>query len=297
MTTTAPGMFSVVVPTYHRNATLAECLTRLAPGTQTLAGPAYEVIVTDDGSTATAQAMVAERFPWARWAAGPRRGPAANRNHGASLARGDWLAFTDDDCLPTPGWLAAFADAAGDADVLEGRTTCAAGVSSILDEAPINLTGGNLWSCNLAIRVTAFHGTGGFDERFPHAAVEDMEFAGRVARGGRAVRFVPAAVVDHPPRPRRLGVPAGRVWEGRVLLARFDPRTLPGALPVHVAKLRARQVLTAGPSVEAARFAWSSVVEWVVVTASWRRWVARYAGATPIRPTPPSATPAGPGDT
>jgi glycosyltransferase involved in cell wall biosynthesis len=234
-------LISVVIPTRHRNKALAECLQRLAPGVQTLPADGYEVIVTDDGSVTTAEVLVRERFPWARWTAGPRRGPAANRNHGASVARGDCLAFTDDDCLPSPGWLAAFAAA-------------------------------------------MFHGTGGFDERFPHAWVEDVEFHTRVVQAGLTVRFVPDAVVDHPPRRRRLGVAAGRLWEGRVLLATLDPPTLPQPLPVHVAKWRIGQLMTAGVSGQSLRFAWSSLVEWAVVVASWRRWTARYAGAKRLVP-------------
>jgi GT2 family glycosyltransferase len=281
-------LISVVIPTRHRNKALAECLQRLAPGVQTLPADGYEVIVTDDGSVTTAEVLVRERFPWARWTAGPRRGPAANRNHGASLARGEWLAFTDDDCLPSAGWLAAFAAAAaaGDADVLEGRTTCDAGIHSILDEAPINLTGGNLWSCNMTIAWDSFDRLGRFDERFPHAAVEDIEFQIRVGRAGLRVRFVAAATVDHPPRRRLLGRRAGSLWEGRVLLMSLDPSTLPEWLPLHVAKIRARQLLAGRPSFVRLRFAWSVVVEVLSVLWRHRAWSRRYAGSTmiPVRP-------------
>ena len=88
MTDVLANMISVVIPTRHRNDPLAECLARLAPGVQTLAADRYEVIVTDDGSAETSADVVRQRFPWARWAAGPRRGPAANRNNGARQARG-----------------------------------------------------------------------------------------------------------------------------------------------------------------------------------------------------------------
>jgi len=40
----------------------------------------------------------------------PRRGVAYARNRGVEVARGEILAFTDDDCVPEPGWLRAMAE-------------------------------------------------------------------------------------------------------------------------------------------------------------------------------------------
>src|SRR5215216_2945474 len=102
---------SVIIPTRHRNDALSECLRNLAPGCQTLAPAAYEVIVCDDGVTSSAETLIKSDFPWARWLQGPRQGPAANRNCGASEASGDWFVFTDDDCLPSPQWLERFSEA------------------------------------------------------------------------------------------------------------------------------------------------------------------------------------------
>jgi glycosyltransferase involved in cell wall biosynthesis len=65
-------IFSVIIPTYHRNDLLAKCLDCLAPGTQTLHTEQYEVIVTDDGSQTTAEEMIKQQYPWAKWVAGPR---------------------------------------------------------------------------------------------------------------------------------------------------------------------------------------------------------------------------------
>src|SRR5215213_11648746 len=106
--TAVPKLISVVIPTRDRNETLARCLDRLAPCAQSLSHDQYEVIVTDDSAHAAARELLFDRYPWARWTGGPRRGPAANRNAGMRAARGEWLAFTDDDCLPEPGWLSAF---------------------------------------------------------------------------------------------------------------------------------------------------------------------------------------------
>ncbi|MFQ3588620.1 MAG: glycosyltransferase [Fimbriimonadaceae bacterium] len=196
---------SVVIPTYRRNDLLARCLDALSPGVQTLPAEHYEVIVTDDGPEGdNAQAMVAERYPWARWTQGPRRGPAANRNHGARQVRSEWIVFTDDDCVPDPGWLKAFADARTahpDAEVLEGKTVCREGIPSPLYASPTNETGGYLWSCNMAIAKALFDELNGFDESFPFAAMEDVDLRERILSAGRRFPFVTEAVVNHPPRP------------------------------------------------------------------------------------------------
>jgi GT2 family glycosyltransferase len=198
-----PARFTVVVPACSRPATLAECLARLAPGTQTLPTSQYEVIVTDDSPERVVHDLVAERFPWVHWTAGPRRGPATNRNHGAAQARHEWLAFTDDDCLPEPGWLAAFAEVISQPnspplEVLEGRTYADRPRRSLAERSPLNTHGGYLWSCNLAVRAEVFRRLGGFNEGFPFAAMEDVDFARRLRAAGAPERFVAAAGICHP---------------------------------------------------------------------------------------------------
>ena len=180
-------LISVVVPTCRRPDLLARCLDRLAPGAQTLPADQSEVLVTDDG-VPTAEALLAEKYPWASWGPGPRRGPAANRNAGARRSRGEWLAFTDDDCVPDPGWLAGFVAAAHD------------GCRSPLDHTPANPAGGYLWSCNMLVRRATFGEVGGFDEAFPNPHMEDVDLRERLVRAGHPFEFVPGAVVDHPPR-------------------------------------------------------------------------------------------------
>lgn len=185
--------FSVVIPTCHRPDLLARCLRGLSVADA-------EIIVSDDSRDDASRALVERDFPQVRWVAGPRRGPAANRNNGARAATGEWLAFVDDDCEPQSGWLAALARAAAEVDVVEGCTRAPGATDSPFEEHVENLHGGVLWSCNFAIRREAFERLGGFDEDFLEAGGEDMEFAWRVSRTGLRVRFAPEALVHHPPR-------------------------------------------------------------------------------------------------
>jgi GT2 family glycosyltransferase len=193
-------LFSVIIPTYHRNDLLAKCLNCLAPGVQTLPANQYEVIVTDDGSKTTAEAMIQIYYPWARWVAGPRKGPAANRNHGVKYAQGEWLAFTDDDCLPEPHWLAAYAAAISEpALALEGAIHPLGDPDQDLAECPVNLTGGWFWSANIAVKRLVFEDIGGFDANYPLAAHEDQDLKLRLDPI-TTILFLPNAIVFHPVR-------------------------------------------------------------------------------------------------
>ena len=194
---------SVIIPTRHRLGHLSRCLEALTPGRQSCASDRYEVIVTDDGHNPTAENLVRSKYPWARWVAGPRRGPAANRNQGARHARRDWLAFTDDDCEPAPGWVGALLEAAAaeEVAVIEGKTIIPDKRDNPFLHGVENLSGGNYWTCNLATRKDTFGQIGGFDEDFLEPGGEDLEFAHRIRRHSLPTLFCPQALVLHPVRP------------------------------------------------------------------------------------------------
>lgn len=197
----ASPLFSVVIPTRHRNDLLAKCLDCLQRGVQTLSANQYEVIVTDDGADSTAEQMIHDRYPWVKWVPGPRKGPAANRNNGAKVAQGEWLVFTDDDCLPDAQWLAAYAEAIAqnpNCAVFEGRIHVDRPRQSLAEKSPTNETGGYLWSCNLAIWKTLFEALTGFDERFPYAAMEDVDLRLRLIQSGHHFLFAQNAAICHP---------------------------------------------------------------------------------------------------
>jgi GT2 family glycosyltransferase len=194
---------SVVIPTCNRPDLLEKCLRCLAPEVQGLPADRYEVIVSDDSRNDSSSILVSRSFPWVRWLQGPRQGPAANRNHGARNANAEWLAFTDDDCLPEPGWLRAFCAEieTGKASVYEGRTFTEANTKGPFWAAPSNETGGLLWSCNMAVRRDVFWGLAGFDASFPFPHLEDVDFRERLRAAGHDFVFCPKAGVFHPLRP------------------------------------------------------------------------------------------------
>jgi glycosyltransferase involved in cell wall biosynthesis len=174
---------SVIIPTYHRNDLLAKCLDCLTPGVQVLPAEQYEVIVTDDGSKTTAKEMICDRYPWAKWVAGPRKGPAANRNNGAQYGQGEWLVFTDDDCLPDPNWLSAFADATtGSALALEGAIHPLGDPNQDLAECPVNLTGGWVLVGKCCCEAIAYLSKSAVSIPTTPAAHEDVDMKLRLSR-------------------------------------------------------------------------------------------------------------------
>jgi GT2 family glycosyltransferase len=193
--------FTIIVPTCRRDEALALCLERLTASVQRRPTDDFEVVVTNDGDMEPTTELIRSRFPWARHTEGPKRGPAANRNHGAAIAKGDWLLFTDDDCIPDPTWIAAYAAAIEtrpNCKVFEGRVYADRPRRSLAETAPLNETGGYLWSCNFAIARALFAEIGGFDDRFAYAAMEDVDLAKRLRARGSEITFTPEASVCHP---------------------------------------------------------------------------------------------------
>jgi GT2 family glycosyltransferase len=221
------SQLSIVIPTCNRPHLLAKCLERLAAEFQSFPREQYEVIVTDDGADHSAEKMIHSHFPWAAWVRGPRNGPAANRNNGARNARSDWLIFTDDDCIPDAHWLHAYSEAIAndpECSVFEGRTYAGSPRQTLADVSPINETGGYLWSCNFAVRRTLFESMRGFDERFPHAAMEDVDLWRRLTDCGQTIRFVSRASVCHPWRTLRGTRPLRQHEESTLLYLKLHPK-------------------------------------------------------------------------
>jgi GT2 family glycosyltransferase len=209
-----PRRFSIVVPTYDRLRRLAACLDALAA----LDYPrdAYEVVVVDDGSSTPLDDVVAAHAGDAtvRLHRQANAGPACARNAGLAHATGDWLAFTDDDCAPEPGWLAALA-AAADAHpdaLLGGHTTngldgnrCAAASQLLVTYLYEELRAGPgeasepafFASNNIAAPAGRLRDLGGFDAAFPLAAGEDRDLCDRWRHAGGRLVHVPEAVVVH----------------------------------------------------------------------------------------------------
>lgn len=270
--------FSVIIPTRNRPELLSRCLDRLAPGAQSLPADRYEVIVSDDGTGATRD-LLARTYPWARWSAGPGRGPASNRNAGARLANAPYLVFADDDCVPDPSWLAGFLPAVSlSIDLAPGRIVSREPWLSPLEHAPLNETGDAIWSCNMLVRREVFARLRGFDERFPHAHMEDLDFQTRARALAVTELFAREAVVDHPPRRLAWGSALAVTHYGEVLFSTLhrSPVSLFSTLR-RISSSRWRAIRAHPQSGHTMSAIASLVAELVHVVRHWRAWRAQAA--------------------
>ncbi|MFF4354971.1 mycofactocin biosynthesis glycosyltransferase MftF [Streptomyces sp. NPDC001530] len=216
---------TVVVPVRDHAAALGRLLSAL--------GPVAKVVVVDDGSEvplagATVRHDVA-------------LGPAAARNSGWRTVSTDLVAFLDADVQPEPGWLEPLLGHFEDPDVaaVAPRVRSRPGPTlleryertrSSLDlgdtPAPVRPGGrvGYVPSAALVVRASALREHGGFDERMQFG--EDVDLVWRLAAAGRQVRYEPAAVVRHDPRP------TWRAWARQ----RFDYGTSAAPLAIRHGK-------------------------------------------------------------
>jgi GT2 family glycosyltransferase len=203
-------VFSIVVPTYNRPKRLAGFLASL-----TLLNydrDAFEVVLIDDGSEVDLEPVAAayrERLNvvFLRQSHG---GVARGRHSGAVAARGKYLAFTDDDCMPDPEWLRLLQQA------LEDTPGCAAGgyTANALASNPYSAASQALISYlydrfnadprkavfftgnNMAMPRELYERIGGLDVTWPMCG-EDRDFCARWRQEGRPMVYVPQAVVRH----------------------------------------------------------------------------------------------------
>jgi glycosyltransferase involved in cell wall biosynthesis len=219
-----PPRVSVVIPTRNRHDLLDQALRAL--DRQTFGD--VEVVVVDDGSSPPVAEVFRERTVRGREVRVLRQeghGAVRARLAGIAATTGEVLAFTDSDCEPQPGWLAAALRRIDDgADLVAGRTRPFRPVAP-LERAVSEAKGGLFPSCNLVVRRSVYDAVGGFDVdaaarwgfRWTPGAKglgfgEDTLFGWTVARSHRAV-YEEEALVLHRVFPPDRGEWFGRSWQ------------------------------------------------------------------------------------
>ena len=224
----AAELISVIVCTCNRPASLRKTLRSILAADW----PCFEVIVVDNAPALSATRDAVEELMDGRlrYVPEPVAGLSRARNRGVLEARGEIVAFTDDDVIADPGWLPALA-----AGFTRGSAVaCVTGLvpAAELATAPQAYFDAKVkWSqslrprlydtdrnrgsaalypyaageigagANFAVRRREFDLVGSFDEALgvgtPSEGGEDLDFFARLLLAGRQIAFEPSAIVWH----------------------------------------------------------------------------------------------------
>ena len=280
---------SVILSTYNRGYTLTVALESIA-ASQLPECVEWEVLVVDNNSKDHTRQVV-ERFcnrhpRRFRYLFESRQGLSHARNRGIQEARGEIIAFMDDDVTVAPNWLRElmspfqnpeYAGAGGRILPAQDFTP----PSWLLLDDPMNLAGtlalfdlgpeaGQLtkppYGTNMAYRRAMFEKYGGFRTDLGRSgdnlmSNEDTEFGHRLLRFGQRLWYQPSAVVYHPIPKKRLTKKYFRAWwfaYGRAMLRQDGLREPYLGVPRHFLSIFSRTIrwmLATDPKV---RFYWET---------------------------------------
>ncbi|MFI5005803.1 MAG: glycosyltransferase [Solirubrobacterales bacterium] len=195
---------SVVVCSYNGSKTLDGCLRSL----ETLNYPDYEVILVNDGSTDSVP-EIAARYPYIRYHVQENRGLSVARNVGMEMARGEIIAYTDDDCFADADWLYFLvaklietgASGVGGPNLLPTGDGPVAACVSASPGTPAHIliddnVAEHIPGCNMAFLADRLRAIGGFDPVYTKAG-DDVDLCWRLQEEGDKIVFAPAAMVWH----------------------------------------------------------------------------------------------------
>jgi len=199
--------FSIIIPVYNTAAYLERCISAV----KSIDFPAneYEILAVDNNSTAGSLELLS-KFEGIRVLREKKQGSYAARNHAVRESKGEFLAFTDSDCMSLPNWLKSIESALQDparqivmgpriAESKRRSVQLLAAYESKKDELVFESTSPDLYygfTNNMGVRKSAYDRCGPFEER-PRGA--DTIFVRRVVNefGCHAVCYNKQMLVRH----------------------------------------------------------------------------------------------------
>jgi glycosyltransferase involved in cell wall biosynthesis len=206
---------SVVICTRNRPDLIGNAVASVLAN----AYPTFDVLVvdqSDDDRTGEVVRGLAVSHENLRYLHTSTAGLSRAYNTGVRESNGELLAFTDDDCVAPPNWIAAIVtafQAEPDADMLYGQVLLPAALAGCTDVVPtLPITrprrisyqdGFQIYGmgANFAARRRLFGRIGGFDEALggggPLRSSQDFDFQYRAYLAGATVLLRPEVTVDH----------------------------------------------------------------------------------------------------
>jgi mycofactocin glycosyltransferase len=205
---------SIIVAAHGRPAATRACVQSLLA--LDYPGERIEIIVVDDASDPPLDGALAD-LPVRLLRLEDNIGQSAARNLAAAEAEGALLAFTDNDCVASPGWLRDLVPYFGDPDIaiVGGRvvapppTGAVAAFEAVRSPLDMGASRGPvgpreavayLPTCNLMVRRDVLLACGGFAAEM--RVGEDVDFAWRVLQTGARVHYAAAGTITHDHRAR-----------------------------------------------------------------------------------------------
>lgn len=210
-----PIKVSIIIPTYNRPGLLKRCVLALL--TQHFSENEYEIIIATDGPDEPTSSMVAgiiQSEPVSNldcYSLETKKGPAAARNLGWKMAKGELILFTDDDCIPSPEWIKNYADAFDGYDesliAFTGKIIVPRSAKPTDFELnTAHLETADFVTANCACSRSALEVVNGFNEAFTMAWREDSDLEFKLLEKRIPIKKIEEAVVVHPVRKAAWGV-------------------------------------------------------------------------------------------
>jgi glycosyltransferase involved in cell wall biosynthesis len=207
--------FSVIIPFYNAADTLGQCLKSF---TKQIFND-FELILVDNNSNDHSN-MIAARFAHSphpfpvRLICETEAGPGSARNAGIAIAQGDWVVFTDADCIISSSWLGDYAQKTDHVDENIGAIAgsihftqpvnpvqacaCLFTLPPIREEQTFHQlthgTGG-FPTANLAVRKSVLEEIGGF--RNGKVYGEDYHLCTKIYKAGYRIHAFTDAMLEH----------------------------------------------------------------------------------------------------
>ncbi len=196
---------SVVIPCYNAKRTIGLTLQALIQ--QTYPGPT-EIIVVDDGSSDQTFELI-RSFPDVIYIHQENQGPAVARNRGFRASSGEFVFFTDSDCIPEPRWIEKCLSGFQNSDI---AVVCGSyGIANpeymlarcihqeilyrhqyLMPDFPKAFG-----SYNFCVRRKVFEAVSGFSETYRNPSGEDNDLSYKILRTGARIYFSRHCYVEH----------------------------------------------------------------------------------------------------
>ncbi len=197
---------SIVIPVKNNQEGIDRFLTSMIADVDAKEHP-KEIVVVDNGSDRMTSVRVECPFP-VRVLSCTRRGPGAARNVGVSASTGEWILFTDSDCIARPSLVSGYVGERSGAIGYAGRVD-----TQIVDQCSLyyqeqntflpvplatdfGVVPATLVTANCLVLKDAFLAVGGFNERFVYAGGEDTDLGFRLRMVGH-LRYNLNSVAAH----------------------------------------------------------------------------------------------------